>query len=64
MDTKIYFKYKIGLILIHLNHIFPMKTSKFEISLLVESYDKKKSAENCRNGYVAEKRLVFKLLKI
>ena len=29
-----------------------MKSSEFEISLLVESYDKK-IAENCRNGNVA-----------
>ena len=45
MDEKIVLKFKIELILIDLNQIFPMKPSEFEISLLVESYDKK-TAEN------------------
>ena len=36
-----FFKFKLVLILIDVNKIFPMKPSEFEISLLVESYDKK-----------------------
>ena len=40
-----------------------MKPSEFKISISVESYDEK-TAENCRNYYVAEKRIVFKPSKI
>ena len=40
-----------------------MKPSEFKISISVESYDEK-PAENYRNDYVAEKRIVSKLLKI
>ena len=39
-----------------------MKPSKFEIYFSVGSYDKK-DAENCRNRYVVEKRIVSKLSK-
>ena len=63
MGKKILFEYKIGLILINLNQTFPMKPSEFKISILVESYDEK-TAENYRNRYVAEKRIVSKLSKI
>ena len=61
MDEKIYFyNFVIGLILIDLKQILPMKPSKFETSVSVESYNKK-TAKNCRNGYFSEKRMVFKL---
>jgi len=40
-----------------------MKPSEFKISIAVESYDKK-TAENYRNCYVAEKRIVSKLSKV
>ena len=40
MDKIIYYKIKIGINLIDLNQIFPIKTSEFEISVSVESYDK------------------------
>ena len=48
-----------GINLIDLNQIFPMKLSEFEKSLSVESC--KKNAENYQNGYVAEKFVVSKL---
>ena len=35
-------------------------SSEFKISISVESYDEK-TAENYRNCYVAEKRIVFKI---
>ena len=41
-----YFTFKIGLILIDLKKIFPMKPSELEISLSVGSDDEKKTAEN------------------
>ena len=41
-----------------------MKPSELDISFSVESYDKKKSAENYLNGYVAEKHIVYKLSNI
>ena len=34
--------------------------SEFESFLSVENYDKR-TAENCRNGYLGEKWIVFKL---
>ena len=37
-----------------------MKPSELKISISVESYDEK-TAENYRNCYVAEKRIVYKL---
>ena len=40
-----------------------MKVSEFKISISVESYNDK-TAENYRNCYVAEKRIVSKLSKI
>ena len=40
-----------------------MKPSEFKISISVETYDEK-TAENYRNGYGAEKRIVSKLSKI
>ena len=40
MDKKLFFKFKIGLILIDLNQILPMKPSEFEISLSVKSKNK------------------------
>ena len=40
-----------------------MKPSEFKLSILVESYDEK-TEENYRNCYVAENRIVSKLLKI
>ena len=60
---KYFSKLKIGLILIDLNQIFPMKPSKFEIFFSVESYDTK-TAETCRNCYGAEERIVSKLSKV
>ena len=39
-----------------------MKPLEFKISILVESYEEK-TAENYRNYYVAEKRIVPKLSK-
>ena len=41
-----------------------MKPLQLEISLSVESCDKKKSAEIYRNGNVSEKHIVSKLSKI
>ena len=63
MDKKNIFKIEIGLVLIELNQIFPMKSLEFKISLSVASYNKK-TDENCRNVYVSENRIVYKLLKI
>ena len=40
-----------------------MKLAKFEISFSVESYDKK-TANNCRNFYDAEKCIIYELSKI
>ena len=60
---KYFFKFKIELTPIDLTQLFPMKPSEFEISLQSKVM-RKKSAENCRNGYVAEKGIVFKLLKM
>ena len=40
-----------------------MKPSEFEIYFQVESYNEK-TAENCRNCYDADKRIISKLLKI
>ena len=40
-----------------------MKPSEFKIFISVESYDEK-YAENYRNWYVAEKRIVSKISKI
>ena len=40
-----------------------MKPSEFNIPISVESCDKKTS-ENYRKGYVADKRIVSKILKI
>ena len=52
-----------GLTLIDLNEIFPMKPSESKISLSVDSYDKK-TAENFRNFYDAEKPIISKLSMI
>ena len=41
MDTKIFLQFKIGLILIDLNQIFPIKSSTFENFHSVGSYKKK-----------------------
>ena len=57
---KIFSKFEIGMVLIDLNQNFPMKPSEFEISLSVESYEKKPD-KNCRNGNVVEKRIISKL---
>ena len=43
--------------------MFPMKPSVLKIFISVESYHEK-TAENYRNYYVAEKRIVTKLSKI
>ena len=40
-----------------------MEPSEFKISISVESYDEK-TAENDRNCYVAEKRIISKVSKI
>ena len=40
-----------------------MEPSEFKISFSIKNYDKKTS-ENYRNSYVAEKPVVFKLSKI
>ena len=53
------FRFKIEYILIDLNKIFPMKSSGFEITISVKSYDDN-TAENYRYCYVAKKRIVFK----
>ena len=63
IDEKICLKFKIGSILIDMIQIFPIKLSESEISFSVER-DDKKTAENYRNCYVAEKRIVTKLSKI
>ena len=62
IDKKIFYKFEICSILIDLNQIFPMNLSEIEISLLVESYDKKND-ENWWNGYIAEMRIFSKLYK-
>ena len=46
-----------------LSQIFPIKSSEFEISLSVESYDEE-TTQNCRNGYVDEKRIASKISEI
>ena len=57
-----FFFYKIGLTLIDVHQICPMKPSEHEISFPVESYDKKKiPAENCRNVCVVKKHIVTRL---
>ena len=43
--------------------MFPMEPSDFKIFVSVESYDEK-PAENYRNCYVVEKRIISKLSKI
>jgi len=45
MDKTISFHFKIGLTLIDLNEIFPMKPSEFKISHSIKSYNEK-TAEN------------------
>ena len=45
-----------------MNTIFPIKPSEYKILISIESYDEK-AAENYRNCYVAEKRIVPKLSK-
>ena len=57
---KISFKVKLEKSLIDLSLIFPMKSSEFEISFSVESFDKKTLLENGRNCYVVKKRGVSK----
>ena len=47
--------------MIFLNKIFPINPSIFKISISVESYDNKFSG-NYQNYYIAEKRIVSKLL--
>ena len=59
-----FFQFEIGLSLIDLNYTFLMKSSEFKISLSIESYDKKKYAENHRNCFDVEKRIVSKITKI
>ena len=59
-----FLKSKIGLTLIDLNWIFPMKPSEFEISISVKIYNKKKTTKNFRNNYDVEKRIVTKLAQI
>ena len=63
MDRKIYYLIEIEYILIYMNYISPMKLSEFKISILADSYDGK-TAENYRNSYVAEKRIVSIISKI
>ena len=58
MDKSIFYTFRIGL---NVSQILPMKPSEFNITLLVESYDKKIFAENFSNRYVVEMRIVFKL---
>ena len=62
MNEKVFSKFKARLILINLNKIFPMKPSELEISFSVENYNKK-TAESCRNSYVAEKEHNFLTIK-
>ena len=52
MDEKLFF----------LNSVYSDR-HEFESSLTVESYDRK-TVQNFQNSYVAEKRIVSKLLKI
>ena len=59
---KIYFQFEIKYNMLDLNKIFLIQSSKFKITISVESYDVK-TAENYRNYYVAEKRIVSKLSK-
>ena len=63
MYKEIFFQSKIGLILIYLNEIFPIKPSEFEFSLSFIGNDKK-TTESCPNFYDAEKRIISKLSKI
>ena len=48
---------------IDLSKIFPMELSEFKNSISVESYDEN-TAENNRNGYVAENRIASKLSEV
>ena len=52
-----------GMTLIDLNEIFPMKPSEFKIFLSGESYDKK-TAENCLNFHDTDKHIISKQSKI
>ena len=70
MDEK-KFQFKIGSILIDLNENFQMKPSELKTYFWVKSYDKKKTTENFRNFYDAEKlqitncdRTILKLVKL
>ena len=63
MDKKNIFLYRIGLILIHMNQIFLMKSSEFEIPFQSKVMIKT-PAENYRNCYVAKNRIIFELSKI
>ena len=45
LDEQLYFQFEIGLILINLNQIFPIKPSKFEIFLSIKNFNKK-TADN------------------
>ena len=47
---------------IEIIQLFPMEPSEFEISLSVESLDKK-IAKNCTNDYVVEERINFQIIK-
>ena len=63
IDENIFFCFEIAYILINLNQILTIKPSEIKISILVESYIEK-TAENYRNCYVVEKRIISKLSKI
>ena len=63
MNKKIHLEFKIGLILIDQNQFFSMKPSNMKYIFSFKTYDKK-TVEKCRNGYVAENRIVFKLYKL
>ena len=56
------FEIEITDILIGVDQIFPMKPSEFNFFISVESYDEE-TVESDRNCYVAEKRIVSKVLK-
>ena len=60
-DRKIFLKLKIGFNPIHLDQIFPMKPSRIWNFSFQSEVMLKKSAENNRNCFDAEKRIVSKL---
>ena len=62
-SRKTFSEFVMGYIPMDLSQIFPMKPSEFKIPISVESYYDK-TAKNYQYGYVGEKRIISKLLKV